>query len=98
MDEAGQEAGVFLCFQQLVKAFWLEERSEGQRKRKEEGKRGKTSEEPSNKMYGGRCQRPRVLEKEEVEQLRLWFPCVLCALGCSTSQDLQGEALSRCSQ
>lgn len=39
MGEAGQEAGVSMRFQQLVKAFWLEEASEGQRKRKKEERR-----------------------------------------------------------
>lgn len=35
MDEAGRESGVLMCFQQLVKAGWMEKTDEGQRKMKE---------------------------------------------------------------
>lgn len=38
MDEAGQKSGVFMCFQQLVKAFWMEKNDEGQRRKKKEWK------------------------------------------------------------
>lgn len=33
MDEAGQESGVLICFQRLVKAFWMEKTDEGHRKK-----------------------------------------------------------------
>lgn len=45
MDEAGQESGVLIFFQQLVKAFRMEKTNEKQKKKKEKERKEERKEQ-----------------------------------------------------